>query len=202
MYGDYKASADWCFAAAGRSSWPAASRWVWPSRGSAHGDGAGRSRRGDPQSAARRVGRELGAEHPQRSVPRTGRMGIAGPGAGDAHRHVLRSPARAPITLLELGLFARSGKLIVCCPDGYWRKGNIEVVSPGTTCRWSKDLAGLIAEWDGERACADPQARRGWLQGGARYRRSRLVRGEARRGSQCNPKTTCPAAVAGAAPPP
>ena len=36
--------------------------------------------------------------------------------------------ARAPITLLELGLFARSGKLIVCCPDGYWRKGNVEVV--------------------------------------------------------------------------
>jgi hypothetical protein len=35
---------------------------------------------------------------------------------------------KAPITLLELGLSARSGKLIVCCPDGYWRKGNIEVV--------------------------------------------------------------------------
>jgi Nucleoside 2-deoxyribosyltransferase like len=35
---------------------------------------------------------------------------------------------RAPITLLELGLFARSGKLVVGCPDGYWRKGNVEVV--------------------------------------------------------------------------
>lgn len=35
---------------------------------------------------------------------------------------------KSPITLLELGLFARSGKLIVCCPDGFWRKGNIEVV--------------------------------------------------------------------------
>lgn len=35
---------------------------------------------------------------------------------------------RAPIALLELGLFARSGKLVVCCPEGYWRKGNIEVV--------------------------------------------------------------------------
>jgi hypothetical protein len=35
---------------------------------------------------------------------------------------------RSPITLLELGLFARSGKLIVCCPDGFWRKGNVEVV--------------------------------------------------------------------------
>jgi hypothetical protein len=35
---------------------------------------------------------------------------------------------KAPITLLELGLAARSGKLIVCCPKGYWRKGNVEVV--------------------------------------------------------------------------
>jgi hypothetical protein len=35
---------------------------------------------------------------------------------------------KAPITLLELGLFARSQKLIVCCPEGYWRKGNVDVV--------------------------------------------------------------------------
>jgi hypothetical protein len=35
---------------------------------------------------------------------------------------------KAPITLLELGLFARTGKLLVCCPNGYWRKGNVEIV--------------------------------------------------------------------------
>lgn len=35
---------------------------------------------------------------------------------------------KAPITLLELGLFAASGKAIVCCPPGYWRRGNVEVV--------------------------------------------------------------------------
>jgi hypothetical protein len=35
---------------------------------------------------------------------------------------------RAPITLLELGLFARSGKVLVCCPDAFWRKGNVEIV--------------------------------------------------------------------------
>ena len=35
---------------------------------------------------------------------------------------------KAPITLLELGLFADSGKLLVVCPDGFWRKGNVEVV--------------------------------------------------------------------------
>ena len=37
-------------------------------------------------------------------------------------------PTKAPVTLLELGLFARSGKLVVCCPDGFWRKGNVDVV--------------------------------------------------------------------------
>ena len=35
---------------------------------------------------------------------------------------------KAPITLLELGLHARGGKLVVGCPNGYWRKGNVEVV--------------------------------------------------------------------------
>jgi hypothetical protein len=35
---------------------------------------------------------------------------------------------KAPITLLELGLFARSGKVVVGCPEGYWRLGNVEVV--------------------------------------------------------------------------
>ena len=35
---------------------------------------------------------------------------------------------QAPITLLELGLLARSDKLVVCCPAGYWRRGNVEVV--------------------------------------------------------------------------
>lgn len=34
----------------------------------------------------------------------------------------------APITLLELGLYAKSNKLIVCCPDGFYRKGNVDIV--------------------------------------------------------------------------
>jgi hypothetical protein len=36
---------------------------------------------------------------------------------------------RSPITLLELGLHARSGKLIIGCPPEFWRRGNIEVVA-------------------------------------------------------------------------
>jgi hypothetical protein len=35
---------------------------------------------------------------------------------------------RAPVTLLELGLCARGGRLVVCCPESYWRRGNVEVV--------------------------------------------------------------------------
>jgi hypothetical protein len=35
---------------------------------------------------------------------------------------------KSPISLLELGLHARSGKLIVMCPDGFWRKGNVDIV--------------------------------------------------------------------------
>lgn len=35
---------------------------------------------------------------------------------------------KSPISLLELGLYASSGKLIVVCPDGFWKKGNVELV--------------------------------------------------------------------------
>ncbi len=35
---------------------------------------------------------------------------------------------KSPISLLELGLFAKSGKMIVCCPKGFWRKGNVDIV--------------------------------------------------------------------------
>ena len=35
---------------------------------------------------------------------------------------------QSPISLLELGLHARSGKLIVCCPEGFYRKGNVDIV--------------------------------------------------------------------------
>jgi hypothetical protein len=36
--------------------------------------------------------------------------------------------SQAPVTLLELGLAARTGKAVVCCPPGYWRKGNVDAV--------------------------------------------------------------------------
>ena len=36
--------------------------------------------------------------------------------------------SKSPITLLELGLHAEKGNLIVCCPDGFYRKGNVEII--------------------------------------------------------------------------
>ena len=35
---------------------------------------------------------------------------------------------KAPISLMELGLSAHKGKMIVCCPDGFWRKGYVDIV--------------------------------------------------------------------------
>jgi hypothetical protein len=35
---------------------------------------------------------------------------------------------KSPISLLELGLVAERDTAVVCCPDGFWRKGNIEIV--------------------------------------------------------------------------
>jgi len=35
---------------------------------------------------------------------------------------------KSPISLLELGLFADHDKTVVCCPDGFWRKGNVRIV--------------------------------------------------------------------------
>jgi nucleoside 2-deoxyribosyltransferase len=36
---------------------------------------------------------------------------------------------QSPITLLEFGLYARSGKLLVAAPEGYFRKGNVDITA-------------------------------------------------------------------------
>ena len=35
---------------------------------------------------------------------------------------------KAPVTMLELGLYADHCTIIAVCPEGFWRKGNIEMV--------------------------------------------------------------------------
>jgi hypothetical protein len=35
---------------------------------------------------------------------------------------------KSPISLLELGLYANTRSVVVCCPDEFWRKGNVDIV--------------------------------------------------------------------------
>jgi len=49
----------------------------------------------------------------------------------------------SPITLLELGLFSYKN-ICVCCPEGFYRKGNVDIV-----CNWADipmvdDIDGLV----------------------------------------------------------
>jgi hypothetical protein len=34
---------------------------------------------------------------------------------------------KSPVSLLELGLWAASGKVVVCCGDAYWKSGNVHL---------------------------------------------------------------------------
>jgi hypothetical protein len=40
----------------------------------------------------------------------------------------LEKNSKSPISLLELGLFADTKKVVVCCEKGFWRKGNVDIV--------------------------------------------------------------------------
>lgn len=53
---------------------------------------------------------------------------------------------KSPISLLELGLFARSKKLIVCCPAGFWRKGNVDIVCARYGIAQAASLGELIEQ--------------------------------------------------------
>ena len=35
---------------------------------------------------------------------------------------------KSPISMMELGLFADKKDMLVVCPDGFWRKGNVEFI--------------------------------------------------------------------------
>lgn len=34
----------------------------------------------------------------------------------------------SPISLMEIGIYCNSYNIVVCCPDGFWRKGNVQIV--------------------------------------------------------------------------
>lgn len=54
--------------------------------------------------------------------------------------------SQAPISLLEMGLHARSGKLVVLCPEGFWRKGNVDITGEKYGVKQVESLDALIAE--------------------------------------------------------
>lgn len=47
----------------------------------------------------------------------------------------------SPVSLLELGRYSQSGRLIVCCPGGYHRRGNVQYI-----CQ--KDNVPLLDDFD------------------------------------------------------
>lgn len=53
---------------------------------------------------------------------------------------------KAPITLMELGLFANSNKIVVCCPPGYWRRGNVQIVCARYNIPLHDDIEDMIED--------------------------------------------------------
>ena len=50
----------------------------------------------------------------------------------------------SPITLAELGLTLASGKCLVCCPQGFWRRGNVEIMCSRFKAPFFETLPELI----------------------------------------------------------
>jgi hypothetical protein len=50
--------------------------------------------------------------------------------------------ALTPITLLELGMYAGTGKAIVCCPEGFYKRGNVQIVCK----RYGIEMLGSLEE--------------------------------------------------------
>ncbi|KAK2614454.1 hypothetical protein N8I77_001277 [Diaporthe amygdali] len=53
--------------------------------------------------------------------------------------------SKAPVSLLELGLCARSGKAVVGCEPGYWKRGNVQAVCRRYGVPLADSLGGLVA---------------------------------------------------------
>lgn len=60
----------------------------------------------------------------------------------------LAPESKSPISLLELGLYALTNKVIVCCPEGFYRKGNVDIVCNRYGIMQVDNLALLAEEID------------------------------------------------------
>ncbi len=52
--------------------------------------------------------------------------------------------SQSPISLLEFGLYAKSGKVVVCCPEGFWKKGNVDMVCRRYKIQQANNIEELI----------------------------------------------------------
>lgn len=52
----------------------------------------------------------------------------------------------SPVTLLEFGLCMQTKDIVVCCPEGYYRKGNIDIVCERYSVRQVDTLSDLVLE--------------------------------------------------------
>jgi hypothetical protein len=58
----------------------------------------------------------------------------------------LEKNSKSPVSMLELGLFADSEKMLVCCEEGFWRKGNIDLVCKRKEISTFENLEDLVWE--------------------------------------------------------
>jgi hypothetical protein len=60
-------------------------------------------------------------------------------------KHGIFDPnTKSPVSLLELGLHAKERKLIVYCPEGFWRKGNVDIVCEAYKVKQVKTFEELL----------------------------------------------------------
>ena len=69
--------------------------------------------------------------------------------------------SQSPVSLLELGLHARSGKVVLLCPPGFWRKGNVDITGERYGIKQVENLDELIAETRQRVAAAGRQLKAG-----------------------------------------
>ena len=63
------------------------------------------------------------------------------------------STSKGPLSLLEFGLF-HTHNMLVCCPPGYWRKGNVDIVCKRydlTEVACLEDAINQMKKWFGNR---------------------------------------------------
>lgn len=55
---------------------------------------------------------------------------------------------KSPITLMELGLVAKdfTKQIFVCCPEGFWRKGNVDILCERNDITVCNSLEHMIEE--------------------------------------------------------